>query len=116
MQIPESMKAQLGAWNSGKGIDLVSWVGCQGSFSLAVGYSTIFWPGFVGYNGYILREGFSKSALEDFEVQNKGNRQAVEAVMNHLHIAMGWTPPHLDGIDVPNWSCHKPVKCERSPP
>lgn len=87
MQIPESMKAELGAWNNGKGIDLVSWVGCQSSFSLAVGYAAIFWPGFVKHNDYILRVGFSKSALEGFEAQNKGNRQAVEAVMNHLHIA-----------------------------
>jgi hypothetical protein len=87
MQIPESMKAQLGAWNNGKGIDLVSWVGCKGSFSLAVGYAAIFWPGIVRHEGYILREGFSKEALKGFEVQNKGNRQAVEVVMNHLHIA-----------------------------
>jgi hypothetical protein len=87
MQIPESMKAELEAWNNGKGIGLVSWVGCQGSFSLAVGYAEIFWPGFVSHNEYILREGFSKTALEGFEAQNKGNRQAVEAVMNHLHIA-----------------------------
>jgi len=87
MQIPESMKAQLGAWNNGRGIDLESWIGCQGSFSLAVGYAVIFWPGFVRYNGYILRKDFSKDALEGFEAQNQGNRQAVEVVMNHLHIA-----------------------------
>ena len=87
MQIPESMKAQLGAWNNGKGIDLVSWVGCEGSFSLTVGYAAIFWPGFVQFEGYILREGFSKDALKGFEAQNPGNRQAVEVVMNHLHIA-----------------------------
>ena len=81
------MKAQLGAWNNGKGIELESWVACEGSFSLAVGYATIFWPCFVEYKGYILREGFSKNALEGFEAQTQGNRQAVEAVMNHLHIA-----------------------------
>ncbi len=87
MQILESMKAELGACNGGKGIDLVSWVGCQGSFALAVGYSEIFWPRFVLHDGYILREGFSEKALAGFEEQNNGNRQAVETVMNHLHIA-----------------------------
>lgn len=81
------MKARLGAWNNGKGIDLESWVGCEGSFSMAVGYAAIFWPGFVRYNDYILREGFSKDALKGFEAQNQDNRKAVEVVMNHLHIA-----------------------------
>ena len=23
---------------------------------------------------------------------------------------MGWTPPHLNGIYVPNWTFHQPVK------
>ena len=26
---------------------------------------------------------------------------------------MGWTPPHLDGIDVPDWKCHPPVNREK---
>jgi hypothetical protein len=29
---------------------------------------------------------------------------------------MGWTPPHLNGIDVPDWKCHSPVNERRSPP
>src|SRR5664279_5237724 len=26
---------------------------------------------------------------------------------------MGWTPPHLIGIDVPDWKCHPPVNREK---
>src|SRR5271157_362343 len=26
---------------------------------------------------------------------------------------MGWTPPHLNGIDVPDWKCHPPVDREK---
>ena len=85
--IPPSMAGDLLAWNNGQGIDLQSWIGCSGSFALAVGYSTIFWPRFVEFEGYILSEGFSVQSLRGFEASNNGNRRAVETVMNHLHIA-----------------------------
>ena len=26
---------------------------------------------------------------------------------------MGWTPPHLIGIKVPDWKCHPPVDREK---
>lgn len=94
MKIPDSMKAELAAWNDGKGIDLESWIGCEGSFALAVGYSAIFWPGFVEFEGYVLREGFSLESLRGFEEQCQGNRLSVERVMNHLHIA-----------DIQHWGC-----------
>jgi hypothetical protein len=87
MKVPESMKAELSAWNNGDGIDLETWVANKGSFSLAVGYTSIFWPQFVEFDGYILREGFSEESLRGFERQQNGNRLAVEATMNHLHIA-----------------------------
>ena len=81
------MISELSAWNNGKGIDLESWIGCSGDFKLAVGYSTIFWPKFVLFEDYILREGFSLESLRDFEKGRAGNKASVEGVMNHLHIA-----------------------------
>ena len=87
MDIPESMKAELAAWNNGQGIDLESWVGCLGNFSLAVGYLSIFCPEFVEFEGYILRKGFSEDSLRGFESSCGGDRKSIEAVMNHLHIA-----------------------------
>lgn len=84
--IPESMQAELAAWNNGKGIDLEAWVVCSGNFRLAVGYSTIFWPEFVEFEGYILRKDFSEKALRGFESQKDTNKKTVEWVMNHLHI------------------------------
>jgi hypothetical protein len=86
METPESMKSELAAWNNGAGIDIESWVGCEGRFSLAVGYSTVFWPSFTLFERYILREGFSEASLRSFE-QNGRGRQSVEWLMNHLHIA-----------------------------
>lgn len=86
METPDSMKPELAAWNNGAGIDLESWVGCEGRFSLAVGYAAIFWPEFVEFEGYILRKGFSESSLRGFELQEGTNRKAVEWLMNHFHL------------------------------
>jgi hypothetical protein len=77
----------LAAWNDGDGIDLKSWIGFAGNFSLAVGYTTVFWPEFVLFEGYILRAGFPESSLRGFERQPGSTRQSVEWVMNHLHTA-----------------------------
>lgn len=87
MELPESTKQELARWNNGKGIDLESWVYCEGRFALAVGYSAIFWPEFVQFESYILRKGFSESSLREFEKQNGATPKSVEWVMNHLHIA-----------------------------
>lgn len=87
MDIPDSMKAELAAWNDGQGIDLESWVGCEGNFRLAVGYAAIFWPEFIEFDGYVLRADFSIESLRSFEKGEPNDRASVEAVMNHLHIA-----------------------------
>ncbi|MBT3045022.1 MAG: hypothetical protein KME67_19360 [Candidatus Thiodiazotropha sp. (ex Codakia orbicularis)] len=87
MDIPESMKAELAAWNNGSGIDLEGWVSCQGNFKLAVGYASIFWPNFVEFEQYIFVEGFSENSVRGFEAQDGSTPKSVEWVINHLHIA-----------------------------
>ena len=74
-------------WNNGAGIGIEAWVSSMGSFRLAIGYSTLFWPQFVEFERYVLQEGFSVESLRGFELQCGGDRRRVEAVMNHLHIA-----------------------------
>jgi hypothetical protein len=95
MKVPDSMKAELLAWNNGAGIDLESWIYCEGSFSLAVGYASIFWPEFVEFEGYILRKGFSEASLRTYEERESSSRKSIEWVMNHLHIA----DRHIDRKD-----------------
>jgi hypothetical protein len=87
MDTPESMKSELAAWNNGAGIDLQTWVECLGTYSLAVGYTTIFWPEFVEFEGYLLKDGFSVEALRGFERQQGSTRKSIEWVMNHFHLA-----------------------------
>jgi len=78
--------AELPRWNNGNGIDAESWIGCVGNYELAVGYSLIFWPRFVQFEGYVLRDGFCEGALRGFEQQAGSTRESVEWVMNHIHI------------------------------
>ncbi len=87
MNTPESMKAELATWNNGAGIDIESWIGCMGNFSLAVGYASVFWPDFVLFDGYILRKEFSEESLRGCASRQGATRKSVEWVMNHLHIA-----------------------------
>jgi hypothetical protein len=78
---------ELPSWNDGAGIDAESWIECVGNYELATGYSLIFWPKFVHFDGYVLRDGFSEEALQGFKRATDRDRVAVEAVMNHVHIA-----------------------------
>ena len=78
---------EMREWNNGDGIDVAAWIGCTGNFQLAVGNSVIFWTRFVEFEGYDLREGFSLEILRDCETKCSRDRKAIEAVLNHLHIA-----------------------------
>lgn len=78
---------ELPKWNEGAGIEPQAWIECVGNYELASGYSLIFWPSFVRFENYVLHDGFSVESLRGFEDMTKGNRIAIEAVMNHVHIA-----------------------------
>ena len=73
-------------WNDGKGIDIESWIATRGDFQKAIGYSVIFWPEFIEYDGCVLKRNFSKWSYDGFMKQCKGDKTRVEAVMNHFHI------------------------------
>lgn len=80
------MRAELGEWNDGKGIDLESWIGCEGRFSLAVGYLTIFWPQLELIDGYILHKGVHEASIKEWNAQAGSAKHSVEAVLNHRHL------------------------------
>jgi len=86
MDTPPSMLDELQHWNNGTGIDLESWVGCEGRFSLAIGYLTVFWPEFQELDGYILPLGVPLENLRAFEAQPGSSRLSVEATLNHIHL------------------------------
>ena len=85
------MRAELQAWNNGAGIELDGWIGCEGRFSLAVGYASIFCPEFIEFEGYILiGEEMNEDGirtLREFEAGMKSSPMSIEWTLNHLHIA-----------------------------
>src|SRR5881394_2922354 len=78
---------ELQSWNNGAGIAVEHWVGCTGNFELAVGYSRLFWPDFVEHDDCVFFAAFfSQDLYRDWLKHCKGDRQRVEAVMNHQHV------------------------------
>lgn len=77
---------ELPNWNNGAGIDVGSWLSCNGTLQLAIAFSTLFWPRFVEFDDCVLFEDFSIESFQGFMQQTKGNREAVERVMNHRHL------------------------------
>jgi hypothetical protein len=86
MDTPQSMQAELEGWNNGMGIELETWIGCEGRFALAVGYATIFWPEFEVIDDYIVRQGSSAETLRAFSSQPGASRLSVEVTVNHIHL------------------------------
>lgn len=78
--------AELPAWNDGSGIDAESWVGCVGSFELAIGYSLVFWPSFARIGQYVVVASVDEAAIKSWEDTGKYSRREIEAVLNHIHI------------------------------
>ncbi len=80
------MEKELGAWNNGAGIDLASWISCWGTYQLAIGYTSVFWPKFKLLEGYIVPECTSEESIRGFEETAPSNRRDVEWVLNHVHL------------------------------
>ena len=58
-----------------------------GRYPLAIGYLTVFWPQFVEHEGMVfLGEQVDKEAVLAWLKTTNGNKQAVEAALNHFHV------------------------------
>ena len=82
-------------WTGGNGIDLLSWIGCVGSYEHAIAYAEIFWPDFTLFDDCVFFAEFSEESYQGFMQHTGGNKQAVEAVMNHQHILDLFCGPEL---------------------
>ena len=86
---------ELKDWNRGNGIDVEAWLRCVGSFEHAIAYTHLFWPDFVEHDDCILASGFTEAGYQAFMQQTRGNRRAVESVINHRHIVDLFGDPKL---------------------
>ena len=110
---------ELAKWNNGAGIDLLSWVRCVGRLDHAIAYGAYFWPDFTVHDDCIFLHPLgAPSAIvvyDDWMRHCKGDRTAVERVMNHQHIADLFGDPefeptpqalvHLGRLLQEMWSC-----------
>jgi hypothetical protein len=78
---------ELKSWNGGKGVDIETWISCEGDHKHLIGYARILWPDFVEHDGCILLGGsLDEANYQAWLAQTKGDQKRVEAVMNHQHI------------------------------
>ena len=73
-------------WQNGEPVGLEWWIYAIGSFEHLIAYGELLWPDFVEHDGCILRRNFTEESYRGFLEQTGGNKQAVEAVVNHVHV------------------------------
>jgi hypothetical protein len=81
---------ELKGWNSGKGVDLETWIGCEGDHKHLIGYARLLWPDFVEHDGCVfLGDPIDEESERNYQgwlARTNGDKKRVEAVMNHQHI------------------------------
>ncbi len=65
----------------------LGWLYHAGSLGQAIAYAELFWPSFVEHDGCILlADRYEPANFQGWMESTKGDRRAVEAVLNHTHI------------------------------
>ena len=79
---------ELPNWNNGAGIAVDTWISCIGSYQHLLGYASLLWPEFIAHDECtFLSTGFDEKNYREWLRHFKGDRSAVEAMINHRHIA-----------------------------
>lgn len=73
-------------WNNGEPITLEGWINAVGSFEHMIAYGELFWPDFEEFDGCVFRAGVTEENYLAFMEHTGGDRRAVEAVLNHVHV------------------------------
>lgn len=79
---------ELEEWDAHNGgeMDPEGWAACMGSYSLACGYASLFWPHFTEAAGVVVRGPTDEAYVLSWLAGDNVNRQQVEATINHLHL------------------------------
>ena len=64
----------------------MQWLDCIARSDAAVAYSLLFWPSFLRFEKYILREGFTEREVRRWEGVPDSSRKTVEATLNTFHL------------------------------
>jgi len=90
MTAEEKLILDLRNWKNlnGKPFTIYDWIVNEGSMPFAIGYSFLFWPDFVEYDGcIIIKNHFNKHNFETWkQVEYITNYAQIESVLNHIHL------------------------------
>lgn len=93
---------ELSVWNNGDGIDAVGWLYTFATSDVAVAYSELFWPRFVVFEGYVLRDTFNLDTLRSWERAENSSRALVEIYTNLLDVGELFTLNNQDWSPIVN--------------
>lgn len=84
---PQELVPSIKDWPTWEDMTPADWAGAEGTYEHAIGYSFYFWPEFIAVGDYVLRaDPYEPENLRSWEKATDNNRQAIEAVLNHVHI------------------------------
>lgn len=86
MTTASDLLPELQAWNEGRGIEPLDYVFCIARSDVTVAFVDLFWPRFVEFEGYVLREGFDEKTLRGWEARPGIKRKNIEAAVNFLDV------------------------------
>jgi hypothetical protein len=86
MKTASDLLPELRAWNDGRGITPVDYVFCVARSDIAASFIDLFWPRFVEFEGYVLREGFDEDNLRRWEAAASVTKQNIETAINFLDV------------------------------
>lgn len=87
IEVPESMIEEFTFQHKNDHVPLKMWIGFEGNYKLAVGYTALFWPQFETVGKYVLVAGTSEENVAEWETQPDVSERDLEAVLNHIHLA-----------------------------
>lgn len=83
---PDNLIPELQQWNDDRGINMDGYLSCMGNYELAVVCANFFWPTFVEHDGCVFRGDPNVETYDQWKTETKGDKTAIESVMNHVHI------------------------------
>jgi hypothetical protein len=80
------LDAEFGRWFRASDMSLEDWIKCAGSLADLAAYGRIIWPDFVEHDGRVFKVDFSEPFYHETLLENGGDKEAAQALINHQHV------------------------------
>jgi hypothetical protein len=85
--LDEELQKWFGGLPNDEVVTLEEWIEGSGSLRELAGYALILWPDFMEHQDCVFRKDIAKHLYDEMLAQLKGDKSAVEAFLNHVHVA-----------------------------